>query len=302
MERRIAQSRNPAVWHGLMLHATAFCPANISLVFETYPAEPPHGRGSLGVGITLDAGVTVKVSRAAAGTPASRILVGGEAWEFPTVRSVLGALTTEVLRVDIEAAFPFGCGFGMSGASALATALAVNRLLDLGHDRPALGMIAHHAEVDNATGLGDVGGQYNGGIMIKTRRHQPLAVEHLPIPPQTLHYRVHGPILTAEVINSPEKLQHINAAGHAAMREISAAGADLTMAGLFGISHTFARRSGLLQSPAVASDIAAAEAAGHAATMIMLGEAVISTGPFPGSQPAGILFGGAALGPRPGVD
>ena len=35
--------------------------------------------------------------------------------------------------------------------------------------------------------------------------------------------------------------------------------------------------------------------------MIMLGEAVISTGPFPGSQPAGILFGGAALGPRPGV-
>lgn len=300
MERRIAQSRVPAVWHGPMLHATAFCPANISLVFETYPAEPPHGRGSLGVGITLDAGVTVRARRqeSGAGTPAdgrSVIRVGGEAWEFPTVRSVLAALTDLPLDLEISAAFPFGCGFGMSGASALAAALAVNELLQLGLSRPELGMTAHQAEVSNATGLGDVGGQFNGGIMIKTRRHEPLRVEHLPIPPQTLHYKVHGPILTSAVINSPEKLQHINAAGRAALTKIAAAGAGLDMAGLFRISHDFAKASGLLQSAAVKQDIAAAEAAGHAATMIMLGEAVISTGPFPGSQPAGIVFGGARL-------
>jgi pantoate kinase len=277
-----------------MLHATAFCPANISLVFETYPAEPPHGRGSLGVGITLDAGVIARVSRLPSAT-SSQILVGGESWPFPTVRSVLTALTGEPVRVEIDAAFPFGCGFGMSGASALAAALAVDELLSLGHDRDALGMIAHHAEVDNATGLGDVGGQFNGGIMIKTRRHQPLHVDHLAIPPQTLHYRVHGPILTSEVINSPDKLRHVNAAGHEALASIAAAGPALTMAGLFDLSHTFARHSGLLQSPEVAADIAAARAAGHAATMIMLGEAVISTGPFPGSRPAGIVFGGARL-------
>jgi len=277
-----------------MLHATAFCPANISLVFETYPADPPHGRGSLGVGITLDAGVTVRVSREPL-AKRSMILVGGEAWEFPTVRSVLAGLTGERVRVEIDAAFPFGCGFGMSGASALATALAVNALLDLGKERQDLGLVAHDAEVDNATGLGDVGGQFNGGIMIKTRRHQPLTVEHLPIPVQTLHYRIHGPILTSEVINSPEKLQFINAAGHEALTRIKAAGGDITMARLFEISHAFAQASGLLESEEVAADIAAAKAAGHAATMIMLGEAVISTGPFPGSQPAGISFGGASL-------
>lgn len=118
-------------------------------------------------------------------------------------------------------------------------------------------------------------------------------MDHLPIPPQTLHYRVHGPILTSEIINSPEKLRHINAAGHTALAEIAKTGGGLTMAGLFQISHAFARDSGLLQSPAVAADIAAAQAAGHSATMIMLGEAVISTGPFPGSQPAGISFEGA---------
>lgn len=301
-----------------MLHATAFCPANISLVFETYPAEPPHGRGSLGVGITLDAGVTARVSRltGAAGdggsganvgnsaprgntpkkTPArSRILVAGEEWEFPTVRSVLAALTPEPLLVELDAAFPFGCGFGMSGASALSTAFAVNDLLQLDLGRHTLGMIAHHAEVDNATGLGDVGGQFNGGIMIKTRKHQPLAVELLPIAPQPLHYRVHGPILTSEVINSPEKLRHINAAGHRALADITAAGNSLTMARLFDLSLTFARESGLLQSPAVAADIAAAQAAGHSATMIMLGEAVISTGPFPGSRVAQVKMGGQEI-------
>lgn len=281
-----------------MPHATAFCPANISLIFETYDAEPPHGRGSLGVGITLDKGVTAKVSRLSGADRTdgkSEIIVAGKHWEFPTVRTVLAALSPEPLRVELEAAFPFGCGFGMSGASALATAFAVDALLDLKLDRQELGMTAHRAEVDNATGLGDVGGQFNGGIMIKTRRHEPLTVENLPLTAQTLHYRIHGPISTAEVINSREKLLHINRAGHAAMAEIREAGTDLTLARLFKISHHFATGSNLLQSPAVASDIAAAEAAGHAATMIMLGEAVVGTGPFLGSTPAGVVFEGARL-------
>jgi pantoate kinase len=279
-----------------MLYATAFCPANISLVFETYPAEPPHGRGSLGVGITLDAGVTVRVSRETL-AKRSMILVGGEAWEFDTVRTVLANLTPEPIRVEIDAAFPFGCGFGMSGASALATALAVNELLSLDKDRESLGMVAHHAEVSNATGLGDVGGQFNGGVMIKTRKHEPLRVDHLPVNLQALHYRIHGPILTSEVINSPEKLRLINLAGHAALTEILRAGRRLDMDGLFNLSHLFAQRSGLLTSPEVAADIAAAQAEGYAATMIMLGESVIATGPFPGSKPVRISISGADLCP-----
>lgn len=270
-----------------MSHATAFCPANISLIFETYDAEPPHGRGSLGVGITLDKGVTARVSRLAPDAK-SEIMVAGRDWEFPTVSSVLASLSTGPLLVEIDPGFPFGCGFGMSGASALATALAADSLLGLRLDRHALGMAAHLAEVANATGLGDVGGQFNGGIMIKTRRHEPLLVENLPLTATGLHYRIHGPISTAEVINSREKLLHINRAGHDAMAEIRDAGNSLTMESLFQISHQFALASGLLQSPAVAADIAAARTSGHAATMIMLGEAVISTGPFPGSIPAGI--------------
>ena len=120
--------------------AAAFAPANISLVFETYEAEPPHGRGSLGVGITLTEGVRVEVSRARGGE--TEIVVGGEKWEFPTVRAVVGELTPVPMRLEVTAAFPFGCGFGMSGASALAAAHAVDRLLGLGCGAEELGMVA----------------------------------------------------------------------------------------------------------------------------------------------------------------
>lgn len=273
--------------------SAAFAPANISLVFETYDAAPPHDRGSLGVGITLTEGVTVRVAPRDA--PQHLILVGGEAWAFPTVRTVLHALSPAPLRVEIAAAWPFGCGFGMSGAAALAAAFAVNQLLGLNKGRTELGMIAHRAEVQNATGLGDVGGQFNGGIMIKRRRHEPLTVEQLPMPPQPLHVRIFGPIHTPDVINSREKLLHINRAGHAAMQEITAAGPALTLPALLDISRRFSEDSGLLQSPRLRESIAAARAAGHSASMIMLGEAAVSTGPFPGSREVHILSDGVSL-------
>jgi pantoate kinase len=204
----------------------------------------------------------------------------------------------EPLRLEVEAAFPFGCGFGMSGASALAAAYAVDRLLGLGLPHPELGMLAHHAEVANATGLGDVGGQFNGGVMIKRRPYDYLSVEQLPVHPETLHVRIFGPILTAEVINSREKLLHINAAGRAAMQEITKAGESLTLPGLLDISLEFAKHSRLLVSERLREAIESARREGHAASMIMLGEAVVSSGPFPGSRPVKIYYG--ADGEQPG--
>lgn len=271
----------------------AFAPANISLVFETYDAEPPHGRGSLGVGITLTEGVTVRASLHDG--PHTVIRVHGEEWAFPTVRAVADELAPRPVLLEIDAGFEFGCGFGMSGASALAATLALDRLFALGMSREALGMVAHRAEVANSTGLGDVGGQYNGGIMIKTWKHRPLTVQQLPVAPQTLHCRIYGPIATAEVITSPDMLREINRAGHAALTEISGA-EHLDMARLFEISRNFAVGSGLVR-PTVERSIREAESAGHRASMIMLGEAVVATGPFPGSSPVEISFEGARLLP-----
>lgn len=246
------------------------------------------------MGITLAEGVVASVTQPTAAQPAG-IYVAGEAWEFVTVCHVLSALQTPPVRVELTAAFPFGCGFGMSGASALATALAVNELLQLGKSTAELGMIAHEAEVAAATGLGDVGGQFNGGVMIKTVRYRPLHVEQLPVSVETLHVRIHGPIHTAEVIDSPEKLQFINTAGHTALTALAAQGGELTLETLFQISHQFAVASGLLTHPSMIQAIHDIHATGGAATMIMLGEALVSTIPFPQSRPVHVVYQGAQV-------
>lgn len=276
------------------LPARAFAPANISLIFETYPASPPHGRGSLGVGITLDEGVVASVHRADAAHVAG-IFVDGKEWKFPTVENVLAALGVGELHIALQAAFQFGCGFGMSGASALSVAYATNALLKLGRSEEELGMIAHDAEVAAATGLGDVGGQFNGGIMIKTMKYQPLTVAQLPVQAEHLYVRVHGPIHTADVIGSQEKLRFINSAGHQAMADLEAAGGKLTLGKLFDVSLEFARHSGLLTSEILKETIADICATGGHATMIMLGEAIVATVPFAGSRKVRVLQRGVHL-------
>jgi pantoate kinase len=266
-----------------------FAPANISLVFETYEASAAGGRGSLGVGITLDEGVTAKVVP----DKPPGIYVGRKKWAFPTVAQVIEEMTTVPVRIELTAAFPFGCGFGMSGASALATAYALNAwLAENGRptkSRDELGMIAHRAEVANATGLGDVGGQFNGGIMIKTRKYEPLTVEQLPFSCDELHVQIFGPIHTADVIGSREKLGAINAAGRRALDQITDAGKSLTINELLDFSLNFAVDSELLQSSRLRDAIEKIRSASGHASMIMLGEAVVSSTPFAGSRTVKVL-------------
>ena len=282
------------------VRSRAFAPANASLIFQTYPGKIPSERGSLGVGFTIDRGViaeaalidrsidrsidtSIDTSTAPSSPFESTIHVAGQAWEFPTVRSVLDQLNAPPVALRIEADFPFGCGFGMSGASALAVAFAVNDLCDLDYTAFELAQIAHMAEVFSSTGLGDVGGQFNGGLMVKTKPGYPLRVERLPIPTSPLYIRIFGPIETKSVIDSPERLEEINRAGGIAMQDIQDS-PGINLDRLIKIACDFAASSGLMQSDKVRQVVKDVEARGGQATMIMLGEAVVSTIPFPGCK------------------
>ena len=162
---------------------------------------------------------------------------------------------------------------------------AANELLGLGHDERHLGLVAHVCEVENLTGLGDVAGQFHGGYLVKLAPGDPLAAVSLPVPEQDIYYRYFGPIHTKEVIGSPEQRKRINAAADAALgalavlheRQVS------EFAAYTAVAKQFAIDSDLLRDPRVIDAIAAAERAGGAASMIMLGNAVFSTVPFEGS-------------------
>ena len=262
--------------------ARAFAPGNVSGVFKIIPHEDPAKMHSLGMGFTVSDGVTVTV--AAAGSTTVRF--NGEEIEFATVRSVVKRLAEVPVSVSIETELPLSGGFGLSGASSLATAFALNQLLGLGRGEHTLGMVAHVAEVENLTGLGDIAGQFNGGCLVKLVSGDPLAAIALPVPERIVHYRYFSPINTKDVIGHPEQRERINAAADAALGDLARLKDDgeTEFARYIEVAKRFSIDSGLLTDEDVKSAIRECEEAGGAASMIMLGNAVFSDVPFTGAK------------------
>ena len=264
------------------MYASAFAPGNVSGVFRIVPDDDPRRMHSLGMGFTVRHGVTATVGEA----PAVEIAFNGEVFDFATVRHVVEALTTRPVKVMLESALPLSGGFGLSGASALATAYALDARFDLGLGERSLAMAAHVAEVKNLTGLGDVCGQFHGGCLAKLVPGDPLAAVALPVGEQTVFYRYFSPIRTREIIGNPGHAGRINAAADAALADL----ATLADRGVpefpeyVAVAKRFSVASGLLRHPGVRRIVTEVEAAGGAASMIMLGNAVFSTIAFDGAS------------------
>ena len=264
------------------MKAAAFAPGNVSGVFKIVRDDDPRRMHSLGMGFTVSQGVTATVTEA----PATEVSFNGEVFDFPTVRHVVETLTSRPIRVTLESPLPLSGGFGLSGASALATAYALDAGLGLGLDENAIGMTAHVAEVTNLTGLGDVCGQFRGGCLAKTVPGDPLASVALPVAEQVVFYRYFSPIRTCEIIGDPAHSARINAAADGALAEIDElAGAGVSGFGEYvSVAKRFSIESGLLRHPEVRRIIGEVEADGGAASMIMLGNAVFATAAFDGAK------------------
>ena len=264
--------------------ARAFAPGNISCVFKVIPHADAARMHSLGMGFTVKEGVEVTVSE----YHETVVLFNGERINFPTVRAVVHRLTENSsivgIRVDITSPLPLGCGFGLSGAAALATAYALNELLSMHKNNETLAMIAHVAEVENRTGLGDVCSQYHGGCLVKLKEGSPLTADRLPIAEQPIYYRYFGPIQTSEVLGNREQTTRINRAADVALNTLQmltdAKPSNELFNACFAVSKQFSVESGLLSDARVIDTIASIETAGGVASMIMLGNGVFSTHPF----------------------
>ena len=264
--------------------ARAYAPGNISCVFKVIPHADPARMHSLGMGFTVKEGVEVSVSE----QNETEVLFNNKRINFPTVVAVVNRLIQNSsvvgIKVVITSPLPLGCGFGLSGAAALATAYALNERLSLHKGSEALAMIAHIAEVENRTGLGDVCSQYHGGCLVKLKEGAPLVADRLPIAEQPIYYRYFGPIRTSEVLGNREQTLRINRAADVALRTLQTLtsakpNADLFNA-CFAVSKQFSVESGLLSDARVIETIAGIEAEGGVASMIMLGNGVFSTHSF----------------------
>ncbi|MDO5849796.1 MAG: pantoate kinase [Methanobacteriaceae archaeon] len=68
---------------------------------------------------------------------------------------------------------PIGCGFGTSAGSAIGTAICINEFFNLGLSIEECGKYAHLAEVSFGSGLGDVIAELSTGIVKRTKPGAP---------------------------------------------------------------------------------------------------------------------------------
>ena len=247
--------------------ARAFVPGHVTGFFSVHPHDDPRKAGSRGAGLTLSDGVTVALDSAEHTT----VELDGERVAMDAVTHTLGRLDVSA-RVTIETPLPVSAGFGVSGGAALGTALAANQEFDLAHTENELVAVAHVAEVESGTGLGDVVAQARGGVPIRLEPGAPPhgELDGISVSPTRVEYVSFGGLATGEIIGgSTERLSRAGEWALSALHE------EPTFPRTMVLSRAFAAEANLL-TERVERALADVEAAGGAATMAMLGETVFA--------------------------
>lgn len=274
--------------------AQAFVPGHVTGFFTTDSDPDPTKAGSRGGGIALADGVTVTVRPAE--TPS--VALNGDEIEMEAVERVLETLQAPAAVRGVTD-LPLGSGFGVSGAMALGTALATNTAFNRQLSRNELITIAHGAEVQAGTGLGDVVAQACGGVPIRLEPGGPQdnVLDRISARGRIEYYTL-GELPTEDVLSGNTDM--ITAAGKKAISDVVS---EPTLSRFMRASREFARESNLLSSQIREIILDTNEADGTAA-MAMLGETVFALGT--GLTDAGydatatqIHPGGASLEPAP---
>jgi len=248
--------------------ATAFVPGHVTGFFSAHPDEDPTKAGSRGAGLTLTDGVEVTVEPATETT----VVLDGDELEIDPVTTVLETLDVTA-RVDADADLPLGAGFGVSGAMALGTALAANRVFACKLSMNELVTIAHGAEVQAGTGLGDVVAQAHGGVPIRLEPGSPQENVLDKIPARArVEYVSFGELSTADVLSGDTET--LTAAGQDALSRVVE---EPTLLSFMYASRRFARDAELLTAQ-VREAIADVSAVDGQASMAMLGNTVFALG------------------------
>ena len=192
------------------MKSSVFVPGHITGFFTIESHEIKLRNGSCGAGFLLSKGVRTTVS------PADTLTVNVSAGDSRIVDEVLDIMDVDAdFKVTQDIQLPIGAGFGMSAASALSLALALNGYLDLGYSEELCGQIAHMAEINLSGGLGDVIAQTGKGMVLRTRPGAPGIgeIESFEMEGIYVGWKTFGEIETPSIIHNPHHKQVICEAG-----------------------------------------------------------------------------------------
>tara|TARA_Y100000310_G_scaffold343842_1_gene453430 strand:- start:1895 stop:2743 length:849 start_codon:yes stop_codon:yes gene_type:complete len=268
----------------------AFAPGNISCIFKIFNHIDPRWKGSYGLGFTINKGVTSEINKS--NKDNHEIYFNNKLIKFPTVEYIINNLSNEYLTVNLISNLPLGCGFGISGASTLATAYALNKLLKLNKSNIELAIQAHISEVINNTGLGDVTNQFFGGFCLKQKPSSNFIVDKLPLSNIKVYCKYFSKINTEDII-SKKNITKLNSAADLSLKKINLNKNNFKK--LLNISKEFSINSNLLNDNKVIETIKEIEKNNGNASMIMLGNVVFSDSQFKDSEEYTISDQGAKL-------
>jgi pantoate kinase len=252
------------------MNAKAYCPCAISLIFKPCPNKNINKMGSIGIGFTVNKGINVLVEK----SMTQKIFFNGKKIIFPTINTTIKRLTTKSLCVKIISCLPLGFGFGISGASSLACAYAINQLFKLGKKPVELAQIAHYAEIVNKTGFGTVGTQFTGGFLIKNQSGIPVIGYKLPFIGKKIYAVIMDKIETPKLLGSMKILKKINIAAEKALFQIKSS-SSLSFEKIIDISYDYVKKSGLVDKDIDRIIHMIRRQKGHA-TMIIIGKVILS--------------------------
>ncbi len=246
--------------------ARAVVPGHVTGLFAVHQTDDPVRTGSRGAGFTMTDGVTVTVRP----NDERKVLVDGEPTTVGSVQRVLEDLGVTA-RVEIETDLPIGTGFGLSGGMGLGTAFGANAVFDLGQTTTDLIRVAHVADVEAGTGLGDVVAQARGGLVLRLEAGAPPHGRLDGIETTArVEYLTRGELSTPTVLN--ERPAEITRAGNQALETLLA---DPTRDRFLEAAQEFTADVGLA-TESVRTILETVEANGGQAAMAMLGETVFA--------------------------
>jgi pantoate kinase len=262
----------------IKMKCSVFVPSHITGFFEILDHPNPLNKGSRGAGVVMDKGVITKI-KITRGNGA-QIKINGK--NDPQKASITEK-TIEILKKDFnlenkkikiehDVQVPIGAGFGTSAAFALGTSIGISKILELPFTFNKATQIAHIAEVEMKSGLGDVIGEISGGILLRVKEGAPgigitdkivlNEMDELFVISKTF-----GEINTADIIEDPHHKKKINEMGRNLLRELIK---DPKPRKFMELSRKFAENTGLM-SEEVKETVEILENETIGASMAMLG-------------------------------
>jgi pantoate kinase len=217
------------------MKCTVFAPSHITGFFEIIDHQLPLNRGSRGAGIALDTGVITQVQIIEKSSDNAEVRINGiqdsknATITFKTLElmyrdfNIGKFLGDRGIRIDHELKVPIGAGYGTSAACALGTALGVAKIFELDITFNKAASMAHLAEIEMKSGLGDVVAEVNGGITFRLKEGAPgIAITDKMILTDDFYVisKSLGGIETSEIIGDPNHKKKINSIGRHMLKEL----------------------------------------------------------------------------------